>query len=442
MKAPLTLSLCLLSLSAAAQRREPLCAVVDSRRVLSAPHMAVNGSDRLVAQRFLSPGAGPSTLVAVRDPERSLRIAGRPRGPRALSTLEWSGPHRNTGNAAPGLVVVRLDDHLDRVGEAMFIEDPIQEPRGHEETFAPGIPVGVPIDDGVMLFEHIGGDLYGVLVGPEGQPGPLRRLAEAPREDGHGGFTWITAAPRRRDGQQGAVVLAGTAAGEVMALGVDAHGAPIGHAALWGQRVGGTMQLFEGPEGAQPVALLERPVRGTTLHGEQAREQVLVRLRDTLEPNGTPERVGLGPYETAGVLRDNQLVLTQWAEMRGLAVSTVGLDPSRLAIETPHIWTTQPLDGIALGHRLVLGPDNIAYDFVLNGDTTAGGLHGYLTYLPRAGTPFARRELLPLRARVIARPELLASEDGVVVFMATYDELGGGVDAVHLRCDMVTLPER
>ena len=34
------------------------------------------------------------------------------------------------------------------------------------------------------------------------------------------------------------------------------------------------------------------------------------------------------------------------------------------------------------------------------------------------------------------------AEDGVVAVMATYDELGGGVDAVHLRCDMVTLPDR
>jgi hypothetical protein len=30
--------------------------------------------------------------------------------------------------------------------------------------------------------------------------------------------------------------------------------------------------------------------------------------------------------------------------------------------------------------------------------------------------------------------------DGFVAVMGVYDELGGGIDAVHVRCEMVTLP--
>jgi hypothetical protein len=30
--------------------------------------------------------------------------------------------------------------------------------------------------------------------------------------------------------------------------------------------------------------------------------------------------------------------------------------------------------------------------------------------------------------------------DGLVTGMGVYDELGGGIDAVHVRCEMVTLP--
>jgi hypothetical protein len=37
---------------------------------------------------------------------------------------------------------------------------------------------------------------------------------------------------------------------------------------------------------------------------------------------------------------------------------------------------------------------------------------------------------------------LLPAEDGVVAVMANVDEMGGGVDAVHVRCDLVTLPQR
>jgi hypothetical protein len=43
---------------------------------------------------------------------------------------------------------------------------------------------------------------------------------------------------------------------------------------------------------------------------------------------------------------------------------------------------------------------------------------------------------------MITRPALLPAEDGVVVLMAAYDELGGGIDAAHVRCELTTLPTR
>jgi hypothetical protein len=69
-------------------------------------------------------------------------------------------------------------------------------------------------------------------------------------------------------------------------------------------------------------------------------------------------------------------------------------------------------------------------------------MHAYLVYFDGAGTPFPRRDVMPLRTRVIAPPALLPAEDGVVAVMANVDEMGGGIDAVHVRCDLVTLPQR
>jgi hypothetical protein len=36
--------------------------------------------------------------------------------------------------------------------------------------------------------------------------------------------------------------------------------------------------------------------------------------------------------------------------------------------------------------------------------------------------------------------EVSSAGDGFVAVMGVYDELGGGIDAVHVRCEMVTLP--
>ena len=339
--------------------------------------------------------------------------------------------------------MLRVDRGLRVVGEPRFVPDPVRGERG-SETYAPGIPAGATVDDGVLIVEHVAGDLYATVVAPDGTVAAPQRVAQAPLPtDGgaHRGFVWFSLAERRRDGQRGAALLAGTEDGEVTALAFDGHGARVGEPLLWSQRVGGAMQLAALPRG-EPVALLERPVFGTAMDGSQAREQVLVRLSPTLEPVGEPERLGLGPYPTTAVARGDDLVIAQWAESRGLAVATLPARDGRVEVALPRLWTTAPLEGIPLAHVAIRGAGNVLYDLMLQGDDVAGGLHAYLTWQAPAGPPFPRRDVIPWRARMITRPALLPAEDGVVVLMAAYDELGGGIDAAHVRCELVTLPPR
>ncbi len=432
-----------LSTEASAQSREPLCVTTEVRRLASAPFMQVNGSDYLVAQPLPSPGRdGAAFVVAVRDPDHSLRVGDARSLTRTIDEMEFRGPYRSP-ERDPGLTVMRLDRAMRLVGDAVFVPDPVRGERG-EETFPPGIPAGVTVDDGVLVVEHIAGDLYATVIPSSGAIAPPHRIAQAPppASTGHRGFVWLTAAPRVRDGAHGAAVLAGTDDGEVVALDLDGHGAVRGDPVVWQQHVGGAMQLAAVPGANEPVALLERPVRGTTMTGEQAREQVLVRLTPSLEPSGEPARLGLGPYPTTAVARGRDLVIAQWAESRGLAIATLPVEQGEPHVELPRIWTTDALEGIPLAHTAVRGAGNVLYDLMLHGDDTAGGLHAYVTYIPPAGNPYPRRDVIPLRARVIARPAMLPAEDGVVVVMATYDELGGGVDVAHVRCEMLTLPAR
>lgn len=439
----LALTLTLAPALASAQAREPLCVTTEVRRLVSAPYLQVNGSDYLAARPLPAPAAdGAAFVVAVRDPDHSLRVGDARDLARSVDEMEFDGPHP-AADREPGLTVLRLDRAMRAVGEASFVADPVRGERG-AETYAPGIPAAATVDDGVLVVEHVAGDLYATVVPPAGPVPAPRRVAQAPApqgENGHRGFVWFTLVERRRDGQRGAALLAGTDDGEVTALAFDGRGARVGEPVLWSQRVGGEMQLAAVPDG-EPVALLERPVRGTAMDGSQAREQVLVRLSPTLEPVGEPERLGLGPYPTAAVARGNDLVVTQWAESRGLAVSTLPARDGQVRVELPRLWTTSALEGIPLAHAATRGAGNIIYDLMLHGDDVAGGLHAYVTWLPPAGAPFPRRDVIPWRARMITRPALLPAEDGVVVLMAAYDELGGGIDAAHVRCEMVTLPAR
>lgn len=422
-----------------AQAREPLCVTVAQRRLASASYLVANGSDRVAARPFRAvAGDGAAFAVAVRDPEQSFRVGAQRSLRRSLDELELNGAVTAPART-PGLLVLRVSTTLGVVGEGVSLPDPVPNPRT-EETVPPGVPVGVTVDDGVLVIEHVGGDLYATVVPPTGPVPPVTRIAEAPpaRESNHRGFVWLSAT----EYAAGAVALAGTDDGDVVALRFDAHGQRVGEPSRWSQRVGGAMRLLPIAAGAEPTALLERPVRGATSSGEQAREQVMVHLRPTLEPDGEPERVGLGPYETAAVVRNGRVVLTQWAEARGLAMAELPLLHGRPQVETPRIWTTLPLDGVALGHTAIVGPGQVVYDLMLHGDDVAGALHAYATFVPPAGTPYARRDVMPLRARVIAPPALLPAEDGFVAVLAVHDEVGGGLDAVHVRCDMVTLPPR
>ena len=54
------------------------------------------------------------------------------------------------------------------------------------------------------------------------------------------------------------------------------------------------------------------------------------------------------------------------------------------------------------------------------------------------GRDGCRKRATPPSLRFLGRRAYL----GAVVIMATYDELGGGIDAAHVHCEMVTLPAR
>ncbi len=306
---------CLAMLSAAsagAQSRERVCVTTEARRVLSAPFLLANGSDRIVAAPFARPSReGAAFVVAVRDPERTLRVGERRSLRRSITELELRGAATQP-DALPGMVFARLNRSLGLVGEPLFVEDPTPS-RREGETFPPGVPVGVTVEGGVLVIAHIAGDLYATLVAPEGPVAPMRRVAQAPPATSAGthGFVWLTATARAVNGHAGAIALGGTEDGEVVALTFDGQGERVGDPVLWQQRVGGSMQLLPLPSEADAAALLERPVRGATVTGEQAREQVLVRLTDTLEPSGDPSRLGLGPYPTAAAMRGSSLVLSQ-----------------------------------------------------------------------------------------------------------------------------------
>lgn len=423
-----------------AQQREPLCVTVESRRLISGPWLGANGSDRLVAEPLRVPGAqGERFVVAVRDPEHTL-WAGDARGlPRKVDELGYAGPPSLESRSA-GLTVVRVGSDLRVIGEAMFVADPVPSVRPEgEETVAPGIPVGVSLPAGVLVLEHISGDVYATVVPPSGAIAPPRRVAQSPTVSNpgeHRGFTWLTATARG----EGAIALAGTDQGDVVALRFDRSGALQGDPVLWSRRVGGPMQLL--PTGEGPIAaLLARPVRGTGPQNEQARVQVLVTLDETLSPVGEPINTGFAQFPMAYTLRGRTLMLFQWAQQQGVAIATWPVDERSIQQQLPRLWYAQPpLEGIPLGQDALLGPGNIVYNVVAYGDPVAGGVHGHVSWVPPSGQPVVRRGVLPVRARLITPPRLLPAEDGVVVVMATYDETGGAVDAFHVRCDLVTVP--
>lgn len=466
MKTSAALACCVFAASVAlasparAQTREPLCVTVEARRLLTGPWLGASGSDRLVAQPLVVPGPGGERfVVAVRDPEHTLRVGDARALPRTLDELEY-GPPAATGEAAAaqhappgapgapprpaGLVVLRLSPELRVVGAPEFVPDPVQptaREREGEDTAPPGIPTGVSLASGVLVLEHIGGDVYATVVPPSGPVPAPRRVAQSPTvrsNDEHRGFVWLTATARG----DGAIALAGTDQGDVMALRFDRAGALAGPPTLWTQRVGGPMELLPtGPEG--PIAaLLGRPVRGTGPDNEQARVQVLVTLSDALTPVGEPAGTGFAQFPLAYALRGRTVVVFQWAQQQGVAIATLPITPRRLGEQLPRLWYAQPpLEGVLLGHAAQLGRGNILYNVVAYGDPTAGGVHGHVAWVPPSGVPTIRRDVLPVRARLLAPPGLIPAADGVVAITASYDETGGAVDAFHVRCDLVALPE-
>lgn len=430
-------ALALAGRNARAQSTEPLCATVQSRRLVSGTWLDPESSDRMVAQPLLASGEGGARfVVAVRDPSHTLRAGDARNAVREAEELNYEAMGGLAARVPSGLTIVRFDAGLEPVGEPIFLQDPA----GAQQGATPASPVGVALPAGVLVLQILRGDVYATVVPPAGPVPAPARVAQAPspaaNEQGGRGFAWLTATSRGG----GAIALAGTAQGVVVTLRFDARGARVGEPGIWTQRVGGSMELLPMGDEGPMAALLARPVRGTGSEGEQARQQVAVVLDETLNPMGLPFATGFAQFPMAMVRRGRSLVMMQWAQQQGVAIATLPIEERRLGERLPRLWYAQPpLEGANAGQAAVLGPGNIVYDVVLYSDV-GGGLHGHVVWVPPSGVPTVRRDVLPVRARLAAAPQVLAAADGVVALLATYDETGGAIDAFHVRCDLVSLP--
>jgi hypothetical protein len=425
--------------AARAQAREPLCTVVETRRVLAGTSIGGEGDgERIVAEPLLAAGASNARfVVATRDPLHALAAGGAHPPARDLSELGYAAGVTGTPPHASGLSVVRTDERMIPVGEAVFVPDP----GAGAGTVAPALPLGVALPAGVLVLQRLGGDLYAVLVPPAGEIPAARRVLEAPSGAGAAGargFAWFTATAR----DEGAVALAGTADGAVVAVRFDRDGAVAGAPVAWSQRVGGAMQLLPTGAGAPLAALLARPVQGTGPQNEQAAQQVVVHLTDALQPAaGPPAATGFAQYPMAYVRRGDNLVLVQWAQAQGLAIAVLPVTAQRLGQQLPRLWYAQPpLDGAHVGQAALLGSGNIVYDLAVYTDPLGGALYGHLAWIPPSAVPIVRRDVLPVRTRLVAPPRVLPAADGVVAVLAGVDETGAAVDAFHVRCDLVSVP--
>lgn len=424
---PLTLSrtilaaaLCAAPLTASSQAREPLCATVQSRRLLSGPAWGSTAFDRLVARPFHRAGAqGQRFLVLAPDNGGSLRE--QP----GVGTFGWSAP-QNAGSG--GLLMLRLD------AEQRTVDGPTRIALPPAAGDGRAMLTGVSLEAGVLVLARSEHGLVSMLVPSQGAaPSPQRvltRTADAPA------LAWVTATARG----DGAVALAGDAQGNVWALRFDARGALVGEPAAWTeqQRVGGPLELLPTGRGGPPAALLGRPVQGAGPGGEQARVQALVLLDAQLRPEGTPTATGFAQFPLAYVARNNELVVLQWAATQGLAVGTFAMNERRIATAAPRLFYAQPpLQGTLVGHDAWIDREGITYDLVTYQE--GAGLAGHLAWITPAGQPIVRRAVLPTRGLARTPPQLLPAEDGVLVVQGLLDETGGAVDLFHVRCELVSV---
>jgi hypothetical protein len=339
---------------------------------------------------------------------------------------------------ASGYAAIRLDDRMQVVDDRVFVAEPVPTPPQNGHSVAT-LPVAVTVASGVLVVARHAGDLYASVIPPSGPIPAATRVAAAPApvEGAARGFEWITATARA----EGAVALAGTSDGQVVAIRFDSNGAVRGTPARWEDRVGGPMEFVPSHDGPL-AALLGRPVRGTGPHNEQARVQVLVSLDENLRPVGQPFATGFAQFPLAMVQRGRSMLIFQWAEQQGVAISTLPVGERHFGEQLPRLYYAQPpLEGSHAGHAATLGASNIVFD-VASYLESGGGMHGHVTWLAPSGTPYIRRDVLALRLEPAFAPAVLPAADGVVVITGGTDETGGAVDAYHVRCDLVSVPQQ
>ncbi len=406
-----------LPIVASAQTHEPLCVPVASQRLLVGDRLSAPDGERMAVQPFATTGPqGERFVMVVHENVEGLALPHAVR--RHVGELGYEAMG-GLGTSRPGRVYVRLNDQLHVVGEPVFVPEPVSNPPvgGHSQST---LPVAVTLPSGVLVIERIAGDVFATRVPNTGAIAAPSHIATAPSADENvpRGFDWITAVARG----DGAIALAGTLDGQVVAMHFDHDGALQGTATAWSTRVGGPMQLL--PSDGPIAALLGRPVRGTGPHNEQARVQILVPLDEALRPAGDPFATGFAQFPFAAVQRGRSMYVFQWSEQQGVAIATLPIGERRLGEQLPRLYYAQPaLDGANAGHTATLAAGNIVYDVAMYAESQ-GGLHGHVAWLAPAGAPVLRRDVLALRLNPVLPPVALPASDGVVVFTAGNDEQG------------------
>jgi len=412
-----------------AQTREPLCTIARVRRLLALSDFAPAPGERMAFASFPTSPTGTRPARAA-----ALLPSVRPGGSSSASP----------GADATGITVLRVDESLAVVGRPEFVRLP-DSPRATAR-----MPVAVSVENGILVLARADDTLMSFVVPAEGPPTAPTVVATLPPIDpahtspsaspspvAHG-FAWLTATARDN---ATVVALAGTTDGQVVAVTLRPDGRPTSMAHVWPRRVGGPMQLLPLPNGPL-AAFVGRPVPGTGPRNEQARVQVLVHLDERLEPAGELFATGFAQFPFATLARGRSLVVFQWSETQGLAIATLPVGERRVGEQLPRLWTAvPPIDGAPAGHAAALGTNSIAYDSALYVEDN-GGVRLHLAWLPPDGVPVIRRDVFATRMLLGTPPVSLAADDGVVTLLAGRDETGSALDAVHLHCELVTVPPR
>ncbi|MDP3274894.1 MAG: hypothetical protein Q8Q09_06820 [Deltaproteobacteria bacterium] len=399
----------LLTNAAHGQAREPLCRTVETRRIFGSQLVPQDTQDALRVLPLRGEWPGQARFVAL-----------------------WREAHPATDGGTT-LRMTRLDSRLQRVGEMGAWTSPaLTAEQGR------GALAAVVLRDSLLVLVRAGSSIQRLIVARDGsvRAEPLLTLpSDVPAPNATPlRIEWVDAIARG----DGAIAMLGLTSGEVRAYRFDAAGA-VSAETTWTQRVGGVMRLLPTSATQSALAMLERTLPGQGADGETPAVQMLVTLDEQLLPVGVPERTGYAHFPWSVVARSGgALEVHQWVRSQGVAIGRVTVSARRAALEAPRLWFAQPpFEGRAVASASIVGRGGVAYGAVVT-ERAGGSLESQLAWVAPSGEPMLRRSVVPLSGRLLMLPALAAAEDGYVMFAGAEDETGFGIDAFHVRCDMVT----